>query len=56
MEEWQKRKTLHDDSSIDDDVYHLWIEKVLIKNPNTNERLEEKFNIPNDKELPFEVV
>lgn len=54
MEEWQKMKTLHDDGSIDDDVYSLWMEKVLIKNQNTNERLEGKFIIPNDTELPFD--
>ena len=53
MEEWQKMKTLHDDGSIDDDVYNLWMEKVLIKNRNPNERLDGNFIIPNNEELPF---
>ncbi len=54
MEEWQKMKTLHDDGSIDDDVYNLWMEKVLIKNRNPNERLDGNFIIPNNEELPFD--
>lgn len=55
MEEWQKMKTLHDDGSIDDDVYNLWMEKVLTKNENTKERLDGKLIIPDDSEdLPFD--
>lgn len=29
--EWEKMKRLHDDRTIDDDVYNLWIEKTLNK-------------------------
>lgn len=55
MEEWQKMKTLHDDGSIDDDVYNLWMEKVLTKNENTKGQLDGKFIIPDDSEdLPFD--
>lgn len=57
MEEWQKMKTLHDDGAIDDDVYNLWKEKVLVKNVNERERLDGKFIIDdsnNNDELPFD--
>lgn len=48
-------KTLHDDGSIDDDVYNLWMEKVLTKNENTKGQLDGKFIIPDDSEdLPFD--
>ncbi|MDO4942663.1 MAG: helix-turn-helix transcriptional regulator [Lachnospiraceae bacterium] len=31
MIEWKKMKELHDDKTIDDDLYSLWMEKILIK-------------------------
>lgn len=31
MVEWEKMKQLHDDGTIDEDVYTLWIEKTLKK-------------------------
>lgn len=31
MDEWQKMKVLHDSNTIDDDVYNLWKEKILLK-------------------------
>lgn len=31
LEEWKKMKSLHDEKVIDDDVYNLWIEKIMIK-------------------------
>lgn len=37
IKEWDKMKILHDDKTIDDDVYSLWIEKTLRKyNININ--------------------
>ncbi len=31
IKEWEKMKKVHDDSTIDDEVYNLWIEKILKK-------------------------
>lgn len=31
LEEWNKMKILHDDNTIDDEVYALWVEKTLKK-------------------------
>lgn len=31
IKEWEKMKKVHDDFTIDDDVYNLWIEKTLKK-------------------------
>lgn len=31
MDEWKKMKVLHDANTIDDDVYNLWKEKILLK-------------------------
>ena len=31
LTEWQKMKQLHDDGTIDDDLYNLWKEKALCK-------------------------
>lgn len=31
IDEWEKMKKLHDKSSIDDDLYNLWIEKTIKK-------------------------
>lgn len=31
ISEWEKMKELHDKSSIDDDLYNLWIEKTIKK-------------------------
>lgn len=31
IKEWKKMKQVHDDSTIDDEVYNLWIEKILKK-------------------------
>lgn len=31
IEEWDKMKRLHDDETIDDEVYDLWVEKTLKK-------------------------
>lgn len=46
MNEWKKMKTLHDSNTIDDDVYNLWKEKVLLKNRQLKE-----FSV--NTEIPF---
>ncbi len=40
LEEWKKMKLLHDNGTIDDDVYKLWIEKTLKK---YNEQINQPF-------------
>lgn len=40
LEEWNKMKLLHDNGTIDDDVYKLWIEKTLKK---YNEQINQPF-------------
>lgn len=50
--EWEKMKDLHDSSTIDDDVYNLWIEKTLGKYdsfPVTNMKCNDSiFEIPDE--------
>lgn len=44
--EWKKIKRLHDDGTIDDDLYNLWVEKTV-----------EKYNshtLPSSDALPFD--
>lgn len=60
--DWEKMKKLHDDDSIDDEVYDLWIEKTLNKyNVNIKDAYTKKLNhsIPEgfdaiaDEDIPF---
>lgn len=55
--EWQKMKELHDNSTIDDELYDLWIEKTLKKySKPIHRKLDGFMNIPDatiDEELPF---
>ena len=52
IEEWEKMKTLHDNKTIDDDVYNLWVEKILTKTENACCKLDGNVRILDD-ELPF---
>lgn len=54
--EWKKIKELHDNKTVDDELYDLWIEKTLQKyNKPIAHQLDGFMNIPDiiDDELPF---
>lgn len=56
LTEWEKMKTLHDNGTIDDDVYSLWTEKTLKKDDNARTKLNGSkydFFLNGDEELPF---
>ncbi len=54
--EWIKIKDLHDNKTIDDELYNLWLEKTLKKYDKSIVHPSDSFmNIPDDidEELPF---
>lgn len=54
--EWKKIKALHDNKTIDDELYNLWLEKTLKKYDTSIVHPANDFtNIPDDidEELPF---
>lgn len=56
LEEWEKMKTLHDNNTIDDEVYSLWIEKTLKKKENSHVKLngnKYELSLSDSEELPF---
>ena len=58
VEEWEKMKTLHDNGTIDDEVYSLWIEKTLKKEENARVKLNGnryELSYSDDEELPFDI-
>lgn len=55
-DEWKKIKELHDNKTIDDELYDLWIEKTLKKYDTPIKHPDDGFmKIPDeiDEELPF---
>lgn len=57
LEEWEKMKTLHDNGTIDDEVYSLWIEKTLKKPENSRMKLNGntyELSFSDSDELPFD--
>jgi len=54
--EWEKMKSLHDNKTIDDELYNLWLEKTLKKYDKPIVHPSDNFmTIPDDidEELPF---
>ena len=51
IEEWKKMKNLHDRNTIDNEVYQLWQEKVLLKN---HDNLISSHRLIFDDEMPFD--